>query len=101
MPDDQAEGLWVQNVVGLHGEKPNLKPGETDPALIAFIEDLLRRAKEGKILGLVGALMQENGEPLKWSETHVFCDTGSHNAMLGLVEVAKHRLVVKILEDEL
>jgi hypothetical protein len=87
-------------VVGLRGVVPPQRFGETDPKLVEFIEDLLRRAKEGKILGLVGAMMEENGEPLKYSCTHVFCDTGSHNAMLGLVEVAKHRLVVKILDEE-
>jgi hypothetical protein len=50
-------------------------------------------------MGLVGGFMMENNEPAKYSSTFVFVDTNCHNAMLGIVEIAKTRLVNLILED--
>ena len=87
-------------IVGLRGIAPDLTPGETDPEMIKFLEDLLRRAKEGKMMGLCGSFMQDNGEPAKYSSTFVFCETFSHNAMLGLLEITKTRLAAKILDDD-
>jgi len=86
-------------VVGLRGTPVNSTPGETDPAMVEFIEDLLRRAKEGKIMGLAGAFMMDNKEPALYSSTFLFAEMNCHNALLGLVEIVKHRMAVKILED--
>lgn len=83
-------------VIDLKGKPVTRDFGATDPAMIEFIEDVLRRAKEGKLLAMVGGFIQENGENRKFTMTYVFCEEGIHNAALGVLGVAQHRLVKKM-----
>lgn len=63
------------------GVVADLSPGKSSSDIIEKIEDLLERAKGGKMTG-------------------VAVDTGKHTELLGAIVILQQRLTNRILDDE-